>query len=50
MNTLDFLIGVAFLLLLAGGGWVWRRFDRHHAERARRAALKHWLEREYPDA
>jgi len=50
MDTLDLLLGVAFLVVLIGGGWLWDKLYGYRLERARRAELKHWLEREYPDA
>ena len=50
MNTADFLIGVAFLLLLFGGSALWRKTARFRSEYARRATLKRWIEREYPDS
>ena len=40
----------AFLVVLIGGGWLWDKLYGYRLERARRAELKHWLEREYPDA
>jgi hypothetical protein len=50
MDITEFLIGVAFLVLLFGGGWLWDRLQGHRLERARRAALKRWIERVYPDS
>lgn len=50
MNTADFLIGVVFLALVFGVVALWRKAARFHAECVRRAALKRWIEREYPDS
>jgi hypothetical protein len=50
MDTTDFLIGGVFLVLLASGGWLWDRLQGRRLECARRAVLKRWIERAYPDS